>query len=210
MRMPQQFTEWTSQDIETLRSLIASGVSTDETARQMGRSLWAVKAAKARYNVRSGPRTGPRVHVGKTSAAWTIEDARRVHEMAMAGINDSDIAEALGRSRNAIASFRSRRSVPTNAPTFVGVRQRSRRIVANPSFISVEAVLRLRPVCPTETDTKIRAAASIAHAIDFKRAGHVYGQGELAIAPDCNAVTYRPERPEPMSCIGSSAAMCVG
>lgn len=210
MRMPQQFTEWTNQDIETLRSLVASGLSLDETARHMGRSLWAVKAAKGRYSVRSGPRTGPRAHVGTKSAAWTPEDTKKVWEMAMAGHQDAEIGRALGRSRDAIACYRSRNSIPTNAVCnprewrFRRVPQESLRLN------SVDAVMSLRPLNPSETHPRIRAAASIAHAIDFKRARHVYGQGELAITPDCNAVTYRPERPEPMSCIGSSAAMCVG
>lgn len=208
MKMAKTFNEWHDTEIAQLRALVLDGMSSDEIARKIGRSLSSVKAARSRYNALSGWRTGPRGHTGRSCAAWTPEDVQKVREMALAGIPDFEIGAALGRSGGAISSFRSRNSIGSLAPSWVRVPGHKKQAIIELRLNTVEAVMKLRPLSPTEHDMKVRIAASIAHAIDFKRAGHTHGQGEMNITPDGRINAAPTSYAMPMSYVGSSAAMC--
>jgi HNH endonuclease len=92
-------TPWRPEEVATLRQMYDAGESDEAVAVVLSRSVWSVKGAKKQYRVlrrREAMRCAP---------PWSESELARFRALYAAGVPNSTIADAMGRTRIAIKRY---------------------------------------------------------------------------------------------------------
>ena len=180
-----QSSKWTHEETARLRELRKTLSSATEISRSFPKRTRAAVCDKLQCLGLGYP----------ASAIWSEAEYLAVHELWGRGCGDETISmrmEDMGFTRTAEA-IRMKR-------TELGwVRETSRRKLLTPETVIP---------CLPNSHLYYRMAASSAHLIDLRRAGHIASQYELHIPDDCRAPIKFSGSATDQSYCGSPAAMC--
>ena len=96
---PKKNSLWTDEELAQLQQLKAEGVSNQEIADRLGRSRTAIKSKLERISVEL--RNADKIKRAQ-ARRWTLEDDQQLIELKKKQLNHTEIAEEVGRSKNAI------------------------------------------------------------------------------------------------------------
>ena len=192
----QQF--WDDVQDSQLRAYYRDGVRDAKIAAAMGRTVQAIQSRRIALRlVNANP--------GGGTKNWTLEEDEIIVKGVERGLTDRLVADELtGRSADAVARRRAALGIFKNG---VGYGSSVRRFDA-----VIRSILDGARVAKPTDDQSLKQAASVAHLIDLKRAGHSARFTEFTFPEHDGFEQFRIFRPElqARSYSGSQGAMCEG
>lgn len=124
---------------------------------------------------------------------WSLKDIATLRSLWAAGKTSAQIAQAIGRSKDAVQIQRRKMGLVAAKPKRPAVK------MIKPDF---------RPAAPGDDVLRLYAATQL-HLLDLKRAGHSPTRTELFVPRGYGASRAAP-RGQSFSVAGSPAALCAG